>query len=594
MTTLEHAPSAKSQNYSSSLLLLKGRGLFNSLARGSKGGAVFILLLVLLTVWGEVAGVHAAMGFLERFDLGAATLGAGPNIGLIVAQRLLEGLIIVLTAGVAFSSITTAISTLYLSDDLNFLLAQPIGAARVFAQKLLETFLSAAGLAALLTVPGIFALGSYFGAQPWFYPYALWLTLIVYALPVGLGATIAVLLMRVAPAGRVREIATGIGVLLSAGLIYFIRALRPEALLQLVNQQNLNDAQSAKLGETFNKLLEQFAGSQDTLLPPALAARALWDGARGNFNTAFWGVSVVSIALLLGAGWLAAHAYREGWIRGLEGGTGRLDLRVRTSSWGENLYARMGQMGHVLYKDLRLLLRDATQWSQLLILVALVGVYLISIRAYPLEGLMDNTRIRNVIGYLQMAFQSFVVAGVGIRTAFPALSLEGYGYWLLQTSPLSVRRIVVGKYLAAVPALLVISFIMAQQGAAILKVSPLMSTVLILVGLSSALVITALGVGLGAAFPRFRADNPSEIPMSPGGLLYMLLSLAYAALLAVLMAHPAFLTLGISSPLGSEQSNHYWVTLEGTVVLTLYTLVTVVGVVWPLSYGIQRLSREEV
>jgi ABC-2 type transport system permease protein len=577
-----------SGQYNSSLLLLKTRSLLNSFARGSKSGALFILLLVILVVWGEVAGTLRAVDFLIHFD----TIKVGPNIGLIILQRLLEGAFIVLSAGVAFSAITTALSTLYLSDDLNFLLAQPISAVRVFSQKLLETFLSSAGLAALLTLPAVLALGAAFAAPWWFYPLSIWLTLIVYALPVGFGAMIAVFLMRFAPAGKVREIATGIGVILSAGLIYFVRALKPEDLLKLISNPNLSSEQAVKLGEQFNKLLEQYAGSQDTLMPPALAARALWSASQGEFSTAILGLSIVGVVSLLVAGWLAALAYREGWVRGLEGTLSKLNTKVLTASAGERFFARFGQMGHILYRDIRLLFRDATQWSQLLILVALVGVYLISIRAYPLEGLLGTPKFRNVVGYLQLAFQSFVIAGIGIRVAFPAVSLEGYGYWILRTGPINIRDLVLWKYFAALPPMLIITVIMAVQSSNLLQTSPMIRSITLMVGISSALVITALGVGLGAAFPRFKADNPSEIPMSPGGLLYMLLSLAFATLLALLMAVPAFFTITMQESFNTATQLSYWLH-DGLWILLVYLAATVVGVIWPLTHGINKLSVHE-
>ena len=62
-------------------------------------------------------------------------------------------------------------------------------------------------------------------------------------------------------------------------------------------------------------------------------------------------------------------------------------------------------------------------------------------------------------------------------------------------------------------------------------------------GLCAAFAVTGLGVGLGAAFPRFNATTPSEIPMAAGGLLYMALSLAFTLLMTVILAYPAWRAL---------------------------------------------------
>ncbi|GGJ40992.1 putative ABC transporter permease subunit [Deinococcus roseus] len=545
------------------LLQLKLTGLWNAVRTGNRFGYGVVLLIGLAMVLGEWIGVHKALDFLDRY---------GEGIGFSIAKRFLEAGVVVLSAGVTFTSITTAISTVYLSDDLNFLLTQPISTLRVFGLKLLETFLSAAGVPALLTIPAILSIGAYFHAPGWYYLLSTWLILIVYMLPVAMGCLIAVLLMRFAPVGKVKEVATGMGVLLSAGLVYIIRALKPEALLKVTDPQQ------------FDRLLAQFVGNEDTLMPPALAARALWDASQGHFNTAALGVSLISVVALWLAGFMAVVAYREGWIRGLEGTTRALNGKVLLASWGERLYGKLGSIGHILYKDLRLIMRDATQWSQLLVLVALVGVYLVSLSSYPLDGALGVPRFRNVIGFLQLVFQGFLVAGIGIRMAFPVISLEGYGFWLLQTAPVTYTRMVVGKFMGALIPMMAVSVVLAWQTAIILKLGEVMTIALWTVAISSTMVITALGVSLGAAFPRFRADNPSEIAMSPGGILYMVLSMVYVGLLAVIMARPASVII-------LQGKNVYWTTPEGLLLLGLIGIITVVVTVGSLWWGIRALDR---
>ncbi|WP_051963711.1 putative ABC transporter permease subunit [Deinococcus misasensis] len=545
------------------LLQLKLQGLWNAIRTGNRFGYGVVVLICVLLVYGEWIGVHRALDFLDKY---------GEGIGFSIAKRFLEAGVVVLAAGVTFTSITTAISTVYLSDDLNFLLTQPISTLRVFGLKLLETFLSAAGVPALLTLPAILSIGAYFQAPLWYYLLSTWLILIVYMLPVALGCLIAVVLMRLAPAGRVKEVATGFGVLLSAGLIYMVRALKPEALLNVTDPAQ------------FDRLLAQYVGNEDTLLPPALAARAIWDASQGDFNTAALGVSILSVVALWLAGFMAVVAYREGWIRGLEGTTRNLNPKVLGASWGEKLYGAFGSIGHILYKDLRLLMRDATQWSQLLVLVALVGVYLFSLSSFPLDGALGSDRFRNVIGFLQLVFQGFLVAGIGIRMAFPVISMEGYGFWLLQTNPITYTRMVVGKFIGALVPMMAVSLVLAWQTNLILKLGPVMSVALWVVAVSSTLVITALGVGLGAGFPRFKADNPSEIPMSPGGILYMVLSLIYVALVAVVMARPASMLL-------LQNQQQYWSSGEGMLLLIGMGVVTVVLTVGALAWGIRALNR---
>ncbi|MFC6660441.1 putative ABC transporter permease subunit [Deinococcus multiflagellatus] len=364
----------------------------------------------------------------------------------------------------------------------------------------------------------------FFHAPWWAYPVMVGAATLVFAAPVGLGALLAVLLMRVAPAGRVREISTGLGVLISAALVYAIRALRPEVLVQKLQDPTKVEA-----------LLREFGGPGSPLLPPSWAAQGIWQAAHGTLALPLLPLAGLTAALLVAATWLAARAYQEGWARALDSSTPKLDPRPRRAGATERLLAGLGRGGSLASKDLRVTLRDPTQWSQLLVVVALAGVYLVSVRAVPIPV----PQFRGILGYIQLAFQGFIIAGVAVRLAFPAVSTEGRAYWLLRTAPISPRQIVLSKFLGVLPVTLVLGLVMGLASAAAMGLGPTLFVLSALVSVSNAFVITALGVGLGAAAPKFDADNPAEIGVSPGGLAFMGLSLLYSVVCLLLLARPA-------------------------------------------------------
>ncbi|MFC4427530.1 putative ABC transporter permease subunit [Deinococcus navajonensis] len=496
------------------LLGLKATALRHALQKASRGGLVFLGLLGALLLWGEVYGAWRALNFLGRFG----------DIGTNVFARVLEIGLITLCSGVTFSATTAAIQTLYLSDDLNFLLTQPLPTWRVFALKVFETFLTTALVPVALTLPLLVTVGVYFHAPAWAYLVMAGAALLTFAAPVGLGALLAVGLMRVAPVGRVREVSTALGVLISAGLVYAIRALRPELLVQ-----------QAQDPARFEALLRSFAGPSSPLLPPSWAAQGIWQAAHGTLALTLLPLGLLTGALLLGATLLASRAYQEGWARALDSSLPRLDPTPRGAGSFERSLARLGAGGSLAAKDLRVTLRDPTQWSQLLVVVALAGVYLVSVRAVPIPV----PQFRGILGYVQLAFQGFIIAGVAVRLAFPAVSTEARAYWLLRTAPVSPRQIVLSKFWGVLPVTLVLGLVMGLAGARSMNLGPTLVLLSALVSVSNAFVITALGVGLGAMAPRFDADNPAEIGVSAGGLAFMGLSLLYSVLCLLLLARPA-------------------------------------------------------
>ncbi|HEX2864386.1 MAG TPA: hypothetical protein VHN99_07435, partial [Deinococcales bacterium] len=185
----------------------------------------------------------------------------------------------------------------------------------------------------------------------------------------------------------------------------------------------------------------------------------------------------------------------------------------------------------------------------------------------------------------------FVIAGVGIRLAFPAVSLEAAGYWLLRTGPFTARQVVLAKYLGALPATLLLALALGVASSVILGLAPAVGLLSVLLGVANALAVTALGVGLGAGLPRFSADNPAEIAVSPGGLLYMLGSLAFAALLVVAVARPAYLAVMLP---GVYPGLSVFAQPGGWIGLGLVGVLTALGTVLPLAWGARALDAADL
>lgn len=546
------------------LLAMRLRGVYNGAAKAPLRALFGLTLLAL---------VYAAMHSLTLRAL--RFLDGMPDIGTIadaVVQRSLEGLLVVLMVAVAFSVLTGAIGTLYGSTDLPFLLSLPVAAWRVFGLKVAETYASSALLPAVFTVPVIVALGIHRGAAAVFYPLALLALAGLYALPVALGALLSLVLMRLAPEGRAKGVATAASVTVAAAMVLGLRALRPEQL-------------NAMSSEEFESLLRAFASFDVGWLPSSWASDAIWQALAGRVSAGLM-VLLASAALTLAlVALVAAWAYGAGWFRSLDtlASSKRKQRRVagRQAAWQRALQ-RVGN--GIVLKDTLVLLRDPGQWSQLLVLAALAGVYLMSTASLSV-GLQQ---FRDAIGAMNVAFLAFLLSGVGIRLSFPLVSLEGDAFWLLRCAPLPAWRIVLAKFWGSLPLMVLLGSGLGFAVASRLDLSPALALATPLTGALAAFAITGLGVGLGAAFPRFASTNPAEIPMSSGGLLYMALSLVYAVLSSILMAYPAWRTIA-----GRGATAFTWGSAEGGLVLAALLVVAGLFTVVPLLYGSARLARWE-
>ena len=108
---------------------------------------------------------------------------------------------------------------------------------------------------------------------------------------------------------------------------------------------------------------------------------------------------------------------------------------------------------HLLVKDLKVFLRDVSQWSQLLLLLALVLVYLYNFRVldlepHPVHERRDQERLR----VRQPGDGGLRHGHVAVRFVFPAVSAEGAAFWIIRTAPVSMQRLPVVEVLDRVRA----------------------------------------------------------------------------------------------------------------------------------------------
>ena len=80
----------------------------------------------------------------------------------------------------------------------------------------------------------------------------------------------------------------------------------------------------------------------------------------------------------------------------------------------------------LLIKDAKVFLRDVTQWSQLLLLCALVLIYLYNFRVLDLDQIPSmGGLVKNVYAFLNLGLAGLVMATVAVRFVFRAVSAEG-------------------------------------------------------------------------------------------------------------------------------------------------------------------------
>ena len=194
----------------------------------------------------------------------------------------------------------------------------------------------------------------------------------------------------------------------------------------------------------------------------------------------------------------------------------------------------------LLVKDLRVFLRDVTQWSQLLLLCALVLVYLYNFRVLDLDRIpYMRGVVRNIYAFLNLGLAGLVMSTVCVRFVFPAVSAEGAAFWIIRTAPIKLRDFLWSKFWTGVFPVFLLTEILTVAGNELMGIDPFLKVVTAGAIAFMSVALVGLAAGLGARYPRFDADNATQVSGSYGGVMFMIVAVFYVLVTIALIGWPS-------------------------------------------------------
>jgi ABC-2 type transport system permease protein len=197
----------------------------------------------------------------------------------------------------------------------------------------------------------------------------------------------------------------------------------------------------------------------------------------------------------------------------------------------------------LLVNDLKIFLRDVGQWSQLLLLLALVLVYLYNFRVLDLQRIPYMSGfLKNVYAFLNLGMAGFVMATLAVRFVFPAVSSEGNAFWIIRTAPISLRDFLWSKFWTGLVPVVVLTEFLTVVANEFLGVDPFLKVMAAFAILFMSFALVGMATGLGARYPRFGADV-SQAAGSYGGVAFMLQAVLFIIVMIVLLGWPSSIYL---------------------------------------------------
>lgn len=506
------------------------------------------------------------------------------SFGDLLARRLLDMVFLTFLGLLVFSNMVSGFSALYLSNDLQLLFSLPIPITDIYRAKLLETLIASSWMVLFFGTPVFVVYGVVYEA-PWHYYGLLLLGIIPFlVIPGCVGVSLVLALARAFRAKRARDAMMVLAVVCGVGIYLLLRFLQPE---RLVDPETF----SGVLGYlvSLNAPRHPFLPSNwiVQVVAPSLFRRP---GDELFFLAMLWSTASAFVVI---STWWAQAVYSTGWSKAQEGKTtGGRPWALIEAIVGKVSWVFPARMRPFVVKDTLTFLRDASQWSQLLLLGALVIVYLYNFAAMPLDKApIDSWYLKNLMAFLNLGLAGFVVAAVAVRFVFPAVSLERGAFWLVKSSPLDLKSFLWAKFWASFVPLALLSELLVVISNALLRVSPFMMALSSCTIFLASFGLTGLGVGMGAMYPRFKVENVANISSGLGGLLYMIMAVGFMGAIVVLEGFPVYIFL--YSRFSGQAFSTWSYLLTG---LCLAMVVALMGLAFwlPMKKGLESLEEQEI
>ncbi len=484
------------------------------------------------------------------------------ELGVILSLKIFQMAWVIVFTMLIFSSMVTGVSALFLSRDNEIIFAAPVPPKDIFRMRYVTTTIYISWMMMIFSLPVFGAFGTVFGAGPLYLVLLAPTVLSIAATATAIGLGVTILMVRLFPARRTRDIVVYLSLLFGILLYLVIRLLRPE---ELADPERFPD---------FIEYLSSLSTPVSPLLPPSWAA-GLLSGFLQDHVVDWLPVSLLLLTPMVfyfAGQWIMSRFFFTGFSRAQESFGGSRTFRAPAY--------RPAPMLWLFRKEVKMFVRDSSQWSQLFLVGALIVVYLYNFKVLPLDrSPVPAAAVANLIAYANIGLTGFIIASLAARFVYPAIGAEGSGFGLILTAPLSPERYMLYKYLFYVIPFTTLALILLVASNHLLKISGPMWWISLGTGLVITWTVVAMALGFGAVYADFKTENIAAVQGSFGSILFLFSAVTFELLTIFTAALPTYKLvrswrwgIHLSSPVLIETTGVLSVILLSGLVISLFSL----------------------
>ena len=499
-----------------SLFRARWRQLKNAVGRiGSRKYLIFFLLS---------AGILFMMGFffIKVFGFLYHQKEFPLYFKLFLSEKILMMTFLTMFMMLILSALISTLNIFFLSKDLHLLLSSPLPSRVVFTWKAVEVAASSSIMVIFFSLPVLFSYCYYFAPGI----LDILAIVLVFLLYITCGVFVGILIGMIIPAffsvKKLQPVLSLVSIVLISGIVIFLRLLRPE-----------------RFGnpEVINNLMDYMGGlSADgfSWFPFYWISKAIHFVAGGDV-WGYWKMTgtflVVILFLTAFTRFFQAKFYLKLFDKLNKGTGGAYRSRWKKSFFLSRDYSPLWK------KEIKTFIRTPAQWSQLLIIAAIVIVFVLNMKGIPLP----HPSIKKIIAYLNLGMAAFIVAGLNSRFTFTTIPMESPGIVHLYASPFEKKKIYRFKLVFFLIPQFIIGFILFLAGDIALHLDPFFRFSGFIFLLPVIPFLTVLSLYFSLKVEESVPLTPQHLVASKNGISYMLWSLIYIVAGMVYFVRPMFL-----------------------------------------------------
>ncbi len=497
-----------------SLIISRRRMLHNRLTQLGFGKFSLLLLFVLFLLgsisW-MITTLFSHIAFEPLFT---------PDFKLFISEKILQMVFMAAYIMTIISALVSTVNILYLSKDLPMLISSPLPLHRLMNWKCIEVAVSSSLMAILLSLPVLIGYSRYFASTPVQILSICIGILLLFGSAVLIGMLIGLILPAIVSIRTLQPLLSVVSVIFIAAAVVGLRLLRPEKLFAPDSIDNLV------------AFMSRFDMGPTDTLPSAWLSGAVLHISHSNWPAAF--LELGKLLTLSFMGWFFFHSLNRRYFLSTfeklwQGKDRRYEQR-------ERIRFRSPSRA-LLYKEKAMFFRSTEQWSQLLVILAILAVFVLNMQSLPI----NQPYLKQVLTFFTYAMGAFIIAGLNVRFTFTSLPMDFPGLVHVLCSPLNRPLIFAQKFLLHLIFHTMSALFIFTATLFVLRPTPFMSLVGGLFLFTSVPLFTIWAMGSGIGLCRESSASPQHLIISRQGIFYMTATFFHTLLMSIFYSRPLFL-----------------------------------------------------